>query len=178
MKVSSSSEPKIGDHRQVGGDLSGQLSNRVTFNGPTQSSFPKHGTRWMCVMTQLIWTHCYDDLINRNDALHGHNPRTGSHIRIRPIRNTSRLEFTPPLFSRRRDLFSRSKKFPPPEKLTDDLEFTPLSSHPPPSHPPPATCPNGSAHRLRLISAYRLIPSILLAGFTPTFLFWLFVQHF
>jgi hypothetical protein len=40
--------------------LSGQLSNRVTFNGPTQSSFRKHGTRWLCFMTQLKTWHPLD----------------------------------------------------------------------------------------------------------------------
>jgi superoxide dismutase len=31
---------------------------------------------------KLIWTHCYDEWINRNNALHGHNQQTMTHARI------------------------------------------------------------------------------------------------
>jgi hypothetical protein len=40
-----------------------------------------HGTFWLSSIIQLIWTHCYNDSIHRNNALHGHNQQTKAKAR-------------------------------------------------------------------------------------------------
>ena len=41
-----------------------------------------HGTGWSSRIIHLIWTHCYDEWIVRNQALHGHNDQTRQLARL------------------------------------------------------------------------------------------------
>jgi hypothetical protein len=40
-----------------------------------------YGTFWLSSLIQLIWTGCYDEWINQNNVLHGHNQQTKMQAR-------------------------------------------------------------------------------------------------
>jgi hypothetical protein len=77
MTSSSSVKDKLGGANSfsAGGRVSGRLSRLNTCKEQTRAS-QNHGTLWLSSIIQLIWTHCYDEWINRHNALHGHNQQT------------------------------------------------------------------------------------------------------